>query len=56
MRAAAATRPKDRILFSYPEIHALLEVGFLFSNKLAVRDDVDGFQRLHGADRVVLEN
>ena len=44
---------KDRILDPNPEIHPLLEVGFLLSHKLAVRDDVVG---LHGVGNVVLGN
>lgn len=33
---------EDQILLPNPEIHSLLQVGFLLSNKLAVRDDVVG--------------
>ena len=47
---------KNGILLPNPEIHPLLEVGFLLTNQIAVRDDVVGFQRLHGADTLVLEN
>jgi len=46
----------DQILLPNPEIHPLLQIGFLLSDELVVRDDVVRFQRLHGADRVVLEN
>jgi hypothetical protein len=44
---------KDQILLPNPEIHPLLRVGFLFSHKFAVRDDVVG---LHGVGRLVLGN